>query len=91
MIKIHIIHRKDGYFYGDATQDFFDSASVSEYKEFHDNLRNVCRNTLGTRLAVNHPIHISMLDKYKGMLAVMGIKFDESKQINLEEGTNDLI
>ena len=80
MNKINIIHRSDSYFYGDTTQDFFDSASASEYKEFHDNLRDVCRNTLGIRLALNHPIHISILDRYKGMLTVMGIKFDEIKQ-----------
>lgn len=80
MNKINIIHRSDGYFYGNTTQDFFDSASASEYKEFHDSLRDVCRNTLGTRLALNHPIHISMLDDYKGMLIVMGINFLEVKR-----------
>ena len=79
MIEIDIVI-EDTSFYGDTTIDFFNSTSALEYREFHDSVTNMARQVLGVKYALNHPICLSMLDDYKGMLIVMGVNFLEVKR-----------
>ena len=79
MIKIVLIVKED-FFHADTTDEFFQEASSSEYKDFHDMLVDIDKKHFGSERLLNCPIDIAMLDKYKGMLIVMGIKFKEIKQ-----------
>lgn len=79
MIEIDIVI-EDTSFYGDTTIDFYNSTSTLEYRKFHESITDMARQTLGIKYALNHPICLSMLDGYKGMLIVMGINFLEIKQ-----------